>query len=181
MIRKIFIGLSFCLSFLFGVLNTMSFIHWKNSTENKTKNISSLTTKSKAFRKYIEGGMNSPSRPISELAYNVINNGSKEDYDELMIYGLDIGYYKLLSFSLLVANKYDYEYAYINVYNSLFFLNQNIKCKINISDDEYSLDNLDAKTQKMAVEYLRMAANKGNTQAKEILSFYKKEGKYLYK
>lgn len=170
--RKVYIIFFICLSFSLGILCTIGFLHWEYN--------SGYTTELELFRSYQHGGMNSPSYSISELTNKIINKGVKEDYNELKIYYLDIGFYKVFPWALLMANKFDYDQAYFDVFYSLYDLNNNVKCEYENSEN-YSLDNLDTKTQKIAIDYLIMATNKGHEQAEEILTIYKKEGKYINK
>lgn len=173
--RKSKTGLSLCLSFVLGILFAIGLMQWKH--KYISHNDGFPTTELEIFRYYQES-MNAPGHPISELADKIINNGSKECYYELGIYYLDIGTYKFLPWALLMANKYKYDQAYFDVFCYLFDLSNNIEHKSE-NLDNYPLDNLDKKTQKMAVEYLKIAASKGHEQAKEILSLYEKEGKYV--
>ena len=79
-----------------------------------------------------------------------------------------------------MANKYNYTQAYFDVYYSLYDLNslgENKSTRVN----DWSLDKLDKKTQGMAIEYLKIAADKGHEQAKKILGVYRKEGRYMDK
>lgn len=174
---KVKTGLSLCLSFVLGIAFAIGFIQWKHKYIAKDDGFP--TTELEIFRYYQES-MNAPSHPVAELADKIINNGSKESYYELGIYYLDIGAYKFLPWALLMANKYKYDQAYFDVFYYLYELSNKIEPKSE-NLNNYSLDNLDKKTQKMAIEYLKIAASKGHEQAKEILSLYKKEGKYVNK
>ena len=171
--RKVRVILPLCLSFILGIVCTIGFANWRYKSGDYEFPITKLET----FRGYQET-MNAPAHPISELADSIINYGSKESYYEMNVYCLDIGSYKLLPWSLLMANKYDYDEAYLDVYFSLYDLNSLGENK-KVSD--WSLDNLDKKTREMAIEYIEIAAKKGQKQAKEILTFYEKEGKYINK
>lgn len=122
---------------------------------------------------------NMPEHPISELENAILLEGRKDFYQELKISYLDKELYEFLPWALLVANKFNSDAAYFDVYLCLFQLS-------NISRDEkdiknWSLDALDDKTQKMAIEYLKKAAERDHEQAKEILGGYYLEGKYVEK
>lgn len=122
--------------------------------------------------------MNEPVHAIPELEDSILKAGKRDYYEELQISYLDRNSYEFLPWALLMANKYNDTGAYLDVYICLFELS-------NLYDsaglENWSLDNLDNKTQKMAIEYLNKAAEKGHHQAKEILGKYYLEGRYVEK
>jgi hypothetical protein len=108
----------------------------------------------------------------SQLESNLIKAGNIKDYTSLKTLYISEGLYKFLPYAYLIANKYHYKEAYMDVYISLFDLG----CK-QCSDEEkdlWSLKNLDPDFQRMAKIYLQIAADSNIQQAKEIIQIYKK-------
>ncbi|MBP1677382.1 MAG: hypothetical protein H6Q20_1941 [Bacteroidetes bacterium] len=130
------------------------------------------------FNLYTTKSMNEPVHSIGELNDSILKAGRRDYYEELQISYLDRNSYEFLPWALLMANKYNDTGAYLDVYICLFEFS-------NLYDstglESWSLDNLDKKTQKMAIEYLIKAAEKGHNQAKEILGRYYLEGRYIEK
>ena len=105
--------------------------------------------------------MNDSPIPIEELKMKV-RRGDKDAY--LQLHTANLTHLEdHLFWALLMANKYDYNMAYFHVFTCLLSAN-------NCSG--WSVDNMDKKTKKMALDYLKMAADKGHTQAKEIIKEY---------
>jgi len=86
------------------------------------------------------------------------------------------GYEKTLIYSIIVANKWDYSEASLNVFMTLARLD-----KKNSSSSLPEIDFLDEETRKMALNYLQKASDKEHPNAKYILGKYYLEGKYLPK
>ena len=118
---------------------------------------------------------NQTSRPVEELERLVLE-GNTDAYDELYIAYMDIGEVRLLPYALLMANKYDYTNAYYDVYCCLAFLYWD-----NCVETECFLDSLDIQTRTMALEYLKKAADKGETNALRDLGWLYLEGKHVEK
>lgn len=158
-----------CLCFLLGIGSTIGFVQWKNKHD-----IDGFSrTESEMF---IEHQLPS-NAPECSPDHNA-HNRSKECYNELRKHYFKIGVYKLFPCALLMANKYHYTQAYFDVYYSLYDLNS-LGENENPPVKNWSLDKLDQKTQKMAVEYLKIAADKGHLKAKKIWGLYRKEGRYM--
>ena len=68
----------------------------------------------------------------------------------------------ILFWALYMSNKKDYKKAYYDVFYCL---------RVN-SCNGFSLDNMDKKTKKIALEYLLLAAEKGDNHAIEIINEY---------
>ncbi|MBP1619061.1 MAG: hypothetical protein H6Q14_2888 [Bacteroidetes bacterium] len=176
---KILILLLLCVSFSLGFLS----IAWLTSNDNTDAGVNELKITKKVpkdkihllskFKAYKEGGMNCPMHPIYLLADSIINYGSKDANTELTIYYLDLDFdfAKMFSMTLLMANKFDSSYSY-GVYGTLRALSNNM-------ENNLSLDNLDVKTRRMAIEYLKIAADNGLKEAKETMALYIKQGKYI--
>lgn len=173
-IIKYIILLCFC--FLLGIISTIGFTILKKNNDNRNfnKNINNFHRTNSEMYEEFKLPSNAPKCNDKENIYN----GSKEYYNELRKYYFKIGFYKFFSWALFMANKYNYPQAYFDVYYSLYDLNTLGKYK---KDNNMSLDKLDKKTQKLAIEYLTKATEKGHNQAKEILGKYYLEGKYVNK
>ena len=103
--------------------------------------------------------MNYVAKPISELKQQVIEYGDSCAYEDLKIQLLDFVYGSedLLSYAMIMANKYDYTQAYFDVFDCL---------TIPFLSD---ISHIDPKTAQIAVEYLLVAAEKGHVQASDIV------------
>ena len=123
-----------------------------------------------------EKSMNQSGEDERVLEQNIKEKGDIQSYDALRREYMDgndeADFFK---WAKLMADKYDYDQAYLDVYRSLYF-KQDIKI-----DDSYSLDYLNTKDQQMAIAYLKQGAEKGHPQAKEILGKYYMQGKYVTK
>lgn len=167
--KKINFVIYLFISFLFGVLFTYMLSEWKSKHDINNFSRAEL----EMYEEY-KVPNNVPKCNEKENIYN----GSKKYYDELRKYYLSIGFYKFFPWALFMANKFDNSQAYFDVYYSLCELNCLGENKKN---NDLLLDNLDAKTQKMAIDYLIKAAEKDHNQAKEILGKYYLEGRYVEK
>lgn len=160
-------AIALCLCFLLGIVSTIGFVQWKSKHD-----IDGFSrTEAEMFIEY---------QVPSKAPECNLDNGSKECYNELREYYFEIGFYKFFPCALLMANKYHYTQAYFDVYYSLYDLNS-LGENRTIQAKDWSLDKLDKKTQGMAIEYLKIAADKGHEQAKKILGLYRKEGRYIDK
>ncbi|MBI3134274.1 MAG: hypothetical protein HYZ14_06310 [Bacteroidetes bacterium] len=119
----------------------------------------------------------SESTETENLENLVLMNGDTNAYQALYTQYVDKEQGEFLSFALIMANKYNYTQAYFDCYFSLFEVNC-MECT-NDELNKWSLENLDAVTRTMALDYLKKAADLGHDQALDILKIYKDENKYL--
>ncbi len=110
--------------------------------------------------------------PINELVKEALA-GDTNAYFQLSNIYYDSPNESFLRTSLLMANKYSYHQAYIDVYYCLTDLPHKKKYT--------ELDDLDVRTRELALVYLKDAVNAGNKEAMEILGHYLIEGKYVPK
>ncbi|MBP1619062.1 MAG: hypothetical protein H6Q14_2889 [Bacteroidetes bacterium] len=163
-----------CLSFLLGIVFEIGHKQLKKANTITEVDPRDEQCELEMFYEFCEPN------PLCNPYKDVVINGSKVCYDSLHSYYSKIGFYKILPLALIMANKFDYTQAYFDVYFSLYKLNslgENKSTRVN----DWSLDKLDKKTQGMAIEYLKIAADKGYEQAKKILGLYRKEGRYIDK
>jgi hypothetical protein len=119
-----------------------------------------------------------------DLKEKIICNGDTVVYNELLnIYSDDWNKEDFLSFSIIMANKYDYPKAYFDVFETLISL-PNINANICVSNN--CLDNgfycLDEKSKTLAIEYFINAVNKGDKYAsKVLLNKFNKDKEYPIK
>jgi len=90
--------------------------------------------------------------PIENVIPLVLD-GNINAYKELHIAYLD-SIPCLLPYARLMADKYDYDIAYYDVYMCLTF-------RKGTPDESARLDSLDEQTRKMALDYLKKGAEKG--------------------
>ncbi len=102
--------------------------------------------------------MNQPNRDLG-LIREEATNGSIDAYNELSVVYLDCHAGEFLFFALLMANKYDYPQAYLDVFYSILY------GYVGGVEDFYKMDK---KTQKLALDYLIAAKKKGVKEADEI-------------
>jgi len=96
-----------------------------------------------------------------ELKLRIIKEGDIDAYNELTLSFMAHTFeQECLPYSLIMANKYDYSNAYYDVYLYL-----TIYYYSNIAE-------IDSKTADMAIEYLILAAEKGNHQAIKTIERY---------
>lgn len=106
-----------------------------------------------------------------ELKRKILEKGDIEAYQDLGIKLLDEDKAYLLSYSLVMANKYDYSKAYYDVFEILMTSNG---CSV-----DYDLSCLDDLTKNMMLKYLRKAIEKGDkTASKILLDYYDKDKSY---
>ncbi|MDR2840744.1 MAG: hypothetical protein LBV75_05715 [Paludibacter sp.] len=109
-------------------------------------------------------------RPIEELKNLVLEKGDTVAYDELCTaFMREKREYENLTYSLLMANKYNYPPAYCAVFDYLI-----------IASELYG-NSIDEKTKAMALEYLMKAAELNNMSAFSRLGGLYKEGKIVCK
>jgi hypothetical protein len=97
--------------------------------------------------------MNEPHIPIDSFERLVAQKGDTNAYKELQTACLDTSPEVFFPWAMLMANRYDYAPAYYDVFWSLQDWSRT-------GDDIYSMTNMDAKTKKMALEYLDVAAER---------------------
>lgn len=102
-----------------------------------------------------------------------LTKGDTSAYYNLNVYYMEAPVENLLYPALIMANKYDYHLAYLNVYEALTSHDH----KMGVSE----LEDLDPITRKMALDYLKRGAEKGNKECKKILGNHYLEGKYIEK
>jgi hypothetical protein len=113
--------------------------------------------------------------PISKLKKDVVLYGDTDAYWELKLKHMDMDLIEsLLPYSLLMANKYDYPLAYFDVYNSIILLSYR-------NSSNHTFDFLDKKTLSLAIEYLKMGSDKGESNCMRDLGFLYMAGKYVKK
>lgn len=110
---------------------------------------------------------------VQELKHKALIEGDTIAYDELSLDYMDSPYEGFLYTALVMANKYEYPPAYIDVYYCLTGL------KNKRSNEE--LDDLDKSTRELALKYLIDGSEKGNKDCMQILGFHFLKGRYLPK
>jgi hypothetical protein len=101
--------------------------------------------------------MNQAKREITEIQKEV-ELGNIASYKELRIVYLDYPRKNFLFWAMLMANKYDYPPAYLDVYYVL----------TDCFNKDWKPLMIDDRTQKLALEYLHLAIEKGVKEAEEI-------------
>jgi len=112
--------------------------------------------------------MNAPKHSVDKLKQNVWLKGDVPSYQELELNALDESPDKFLFWAMYMANKYDYVNAYWDVYFSLE------ETYANKSGDS-ALFKMDDKTRKIALEYLKQAADKNDSSAIRTLKEMKRK------
>jgi TPR repeat protein len=120
--------------------------------------------------------MNPPAEP--EDYGKIVLNGDTDAYYAVHVEYMNFHYpEESLFYALVMANKYDYQEAYFDVFECLYDLNNEYQH----ANEGWRLDSLDETSRKMALEYLVKATEKGHKQSKEILGEYYLEGLYVEK
>ena len=104
-----------------------------------------------------EVSINQLSRDI-DIVINEVNSGNTDSYDELKIIYLDYSSDNLLPYAKVMADKYNYSLAFLDVYYCF---------KWDLSGKSFK--DRDKKTQKIMMEYLNQAVKRGVDGAKEEL------------
>lgn len=102
-----------------------------------------------------------------------LTKGDTTAYYNLNTYYMDYPIEGILYPALIMANKYEYHLAYLNVYEALTSQDHNK----GVSE----LEDLDPVTRKMALDYLKKGAEKGSKECKRILGNHYLEGVYIEK
>ena len=104
--------------------------------------------------------MNYRTRDLSELKQQIIDSGDSSAYKDLTIELLEFKYgdEELLPYAMIMANKYDYSQAYFDVFFSM------------TAPYMDNINQTDSITAKIAIDYLLLAAEKGHSQACEIVN-----------
>jgi TPR repeat protein len=111
-----------------------------------------------------------------ELKEKVIIEGDTAAYNSLSTASLDNSEESFLPWALIMANKYEYSQAFLDVYFCLNSMSSEFD-----KNNTRSLKLLDNKTREMALSYLKKAADKKHPQAMSILGQYFIDGIYLEK
>ncbi len=114
--------------------------------------------------------MNQPNRSITSIQNDVLSKGDTNAYLELRTAYLDYSPEEFLFWALIMANKYEYPPAYLDVYYTLL---DAYCCDVSTGN----LDKMDRKTREIALNYLKAAAEKGNEQAKQVWEQHYGEGR----
>lgn len=120
-----------------------------------------------------ETSMNNPGVPLNELEI-LADKGDVDAYERLHNAYMDFSHEAFLPYALRMANDYNYPKAYFDVYYHLLR-------STNDPTTTLSLDSCDVRTQKLAIEYLKLAMEKGDFQAIEEYGNLLYEGKFLPK
>lgn len=102
----------------------------------------------------------------SDALHKQVSQGNIKAYETVkQLYKQKGESYEVLFYSMMMANKYHYAPAYMDVYLCLWHA---------FNDDDkntaiYDLSRFDAKSRQMAMFYLQEAAKRGNQQAKNVL------------
>ena len=102
-----------------------------------------------------------------------LTKGDTSAYCNLNTYYMDYPIKGILYSAVIMANKYEYHLAYLNVYEALTSQDH----KKGVSE----LEDLDPVTRKMALDYLKKGAEKGSKECKKILGNHYLKGKYIEK
>lgn len=108
--------------------------------------------------------LNYSSESISDMQAKVYE-GDTIAYNRLKITYLDYSPEQLLFWAMIMANKYDYRPAYLDVYYSL---------KDSYDRGGEKFRKKDELTRKILLEYLTRASEKGDGRAKELLIDFQK-------
>lgn len=113
-----------------------------------------------------EVSMNQPKRDITEIQDEVLA-GNIQSYEKLKIIYLDYPSNSFLFWAMLMANKYDYPQAYLDVFYTL--INSFV-------GGIYGYRELDQRTKELALEYLTIASEKKVEEAEKMLIEIKETG-----
>lgn len=97
---------------------------------------------------------------ITVYQKRVLEKGDTIAYKELRMISEEMPINYFFFWCYTMANKYDYAPAYVDVFNTLLEANE---CDIE------TLDSLDKRTRKFALEYLSIGAKKGDVDAITLL------------
>jgi hypothetical protein len=109
--------------------------------------------------------INQSRKPLKDLQNLVINKGDTSAYYELFNESVDraVENSELFYFSYVMAFKYNYPKAYIDVFSTL--------CQtynIDIEADKINLNGMDIQTKRLAMECLKRAADSNYLDSKSI-------------
>lgn len=119
--------------------------------------------------------INQASESIIKLKNKVMHQGDIEAYETLETAYLDHPTGELLPYAMIMANKYDYPKAYLDVYE---ILGNIYNCSENTDTYYFDLDCVNENVRKRALEYLEKAVDKGNKSAMYSLGHMLIDGKY---
>lgn len=120
--------------------------------------------------------MNNPENKNINEVKSLAIRGDTLAYIYLSHFFMPENYFEFLPYALIMANKYDYSFAYFDVFDCIWQIYDN-----GLDNEIYLLDSLDANTQKMAIDYLKKGVKKGNKNCMEVLGDYYIVGKYVQK
>jgi hypothetical protein len=110
-------------------------------------------------------------KELKSFKEDVLKTGNVHSYGRLLLhYRLVQNHYELLPYSIFMANKYQREDAYSEVYTDIIRISNNGK---------YSKElilNLDKRDQIFALSYLEEGAKKGDIDCKVFLADHYREG-----
>jgi hypothetical protein len=98
--------------------------------------------------------MNASNTSMALLTERALSQGDTSAYDQLSLEYMDSPDNTFLYTALVMANKYEYPQAYMDVYSCLTDLAH--------QKEGTELDSLDARTRSLALEYLALGAKKGS-------------------
>lgn len=105
---------------------------------------------------------------IHKLKLNSLK-GDSISYERLSSFYFSNNYLELLSYSMIMAKKYDYSRAYYDTFEVLILLDGCVM--------DYNLGCLDKKDKELVLTYFVKAIEKGDFTASKILLDYYDEGK----
>jgi len=111
--------------------------------------------------------------PVDDLKFKILWKGDTLAYLKLRDAFLLGPEENILFWSLIMANKYDYYIAYFDVF---FTLKDSYQIRA-----YSSLDRMDKKTRVFALKYLKVAAERGHSDAQDYFKKYCEEGIYVTK
>lgn len=98
---------------------------------------------------------------MSQLAYEVLMYGDTNSYESLSMAYLDLGKFNFYPYAYIMANKYNYSYAYFEVFEIM-----------TIDLTMFGESNIDSLTASLAIWHLLEAAKRGNKAAIERVERY---------
>lgn len=113
----------------------------------------------------------------SSLTREIITQGSTEAYDNLYNLYMDNSQdAEMLPYALIMANKYNYPFAYYDVFELILIASKMYQNQ----DDLYNLTTLDPQSRQIALSYLMKAYVRGSNNAKNIITEYIEKGGYSF-
>jgi len=113
--------------------------------------------------------MNSIDVPLNKLKRQALDSGNIESYDQLAIVYMDLPHGEFIDVAFVMANKYDYDQAYYDVYDQSLLSTKRMGYTL-------SLDSCDEQTRIQAIECLQKAYELGHHQAMDEMNSLIKQG-----